>query len=132
MVKIIHCSGKRKTAIARATLRPGAGIVRLNGKLLEYYQPYMARMKIMEPLILAKETASQVDIDVNVKGGGHMSQAEATRLAIARALARYNKKLEKIFLQYDRLLLVADVRRKEVRKPNRRGKARAKKQKSYR
>ena len=89
-------------------------------------------MKIMEPLILSGPVAHNVNIDVTVCGGGIMSQAEASRLVIARALAQHDKKLEKTFLDYDRHLMVADVRRKETKKPNRHGKARAKTQKSYR
>ncbi len=86
-----------------------------------------------EPLPPGDEISKKVKIDVNVRGGGVMSQAEATRLAIARALISFtqNKKLEKEFLNYDRHLLVADTRRKETCKPND-SKARAKRQKSYR
>ncbi|MCG7854219.1 MAG: 30S ribosomal protein S9, partial [Methanoregulaceae archaeon] len=50
MVKIVNTSGKRKTAIARATLRPGSGIVRINSVPLEVYPNEMVRMKISEPL----------------------------------------------------------------------------------
>ncbi|MBW2966188.1 30S ribosomal protein S9 [Candidatus Woesearchaeota archaeon] len=132
MVKIIHCAGKRKRAIARVTLSPGKGIVRINNQLIDNYEPKLARLKIREPLILAGDNAKGVDITVRVGGGGYNTQAEAVRLAIARALVRHSKKLEKVFLNYDRHLLVADVRRKEPRKPNRHGKARAKRQKSYR
>ena len=130
--KVIHQSGKRKTAVARATLRKGNGKVTINNFDIETYEPEMYRMKIKEPLILAGDTAGKVDIDVNVFGGGFNSQAEASRLAIARALAEHDPKLEKVFDDYDRHLLVADVRRKEPAKPNRHGQARAKKQKSYR
>ena len=132
-MKIVHTSGKRKQAIARATLKPGKGKVRVNNQALDSLEPKLARMKIREPLILAGGIANKVDISVDVSGGGQMSQAEAVRLAIARALAEHSKddKLEKVFLDYDRQLLVADVRRKEVNKPNR-SKARAKRQKSYR
>ena len=83
-------------------------------------------------MILAGDVAAGVDISVNVSGGGVSSQADAARLAMARALAKYSKKLEKVFLNYDRHLLVADVRRKEATKPNTHGKARSKRQKSYR
>lgn len=131
MVKVIHTSGKRKRATARATLRPGKGRVRVNNQAIDIVEPQLARLKIQEPLILA-EDISGIDVDVDVNGGGFMSQAEAARLAIARALVKYNKKLEKVFLNYDRHLLVADIRRKESSKPNCRGQARAKKQKSYR
>ena len=131
-MKSIHVAGKRKRAIARATLSEGHGKVKINQTPIEFYTPMLYRMKIMEPLQLAGDSAYGIDIDVKVMGGGMNSQAEAARLAIARALSRHDKKLEKIFLKYDRQLLVADVRRKEPRKPNRHGKARAKVQKSYR
>ncbi len=132
MVKIINSSGKRKKAIARATLKPGKGTVKINNQLLDTYQPEIYKMRIQEPLILAGDDAGKFDIIVNIHGGGIASQADAARLAIGRALVKQSKKLEKVFLNYDRQLLVADVRRKEVRKPNRHGKARAKRQKSYR
>jgi small subunit ribosomal protein S9 len=130
--KIIHKAGKRKTAIAKATLKKGMGKVRINHKLLDLYKPEMYRLKIKEPLILAGNVSEEVDIDVNVKGGGIMSQSEAVRLAISRCLVEYSPKLRNVFLDYDRNLLVADVRRKEPSKPNRHGSARSKRQKSYR
>jgi small subunit ribosomal protein S9 len=132
MVKAIHVSGSRKTAVARATLTPGAGIVRVNSQLLQTYEPSMSRLKIQEPLIIAGDKSKTVNIDVNVHGGGISSQAEAARLVVARALAKYDNNLHKAFLDYDRALLVADVRYKETHKPNCHGKARAKRQKSYR
>lgn len=132
--KIVHVSGKRKQAIARATARPGTGVVKINKKYLELYEPEFARLRIKEPLILAGPLAEKVDITVKVISGGWSSQAEASRLAIARALVGYtgSKELKKIFLDYDRHLLVADTRRKEPRKPLCHSRARAKRQKSYR
>ena len=132
MVKIIHVAGKRKRAIAKAILRPGKGIVRINNQLIDNYEPELAKLKLMEPLILAGDVVKGVDINVRIRGGGISAQADAARLAIARALVQSSKKLEKTFLNYDRHLIVADVRRKEPCKPNRHGKARAKRQKSYR
>lgn len=134
MVKLINTSGKRKRAIARATLREGTGKIRINHVLLDAYQPKLYRLKIREPLILAGDIVNEVDIDINVIGGGINSQADASRLAIAKALVEYTKseKLKNEFLNYDRNLLVADVRRKEPAKPSRHGQARAKIQKSYR
>lgn len=132
MSKPIVATGKRKTAIARAVLSDGKGIVRINSTDLSGYGTKMSRLKIQEPLIIAGEAASSVNIDISVIGGGPTTQADAARLAIAKALAKHDKKLEKPFLAYDRTLLVADVRRKETRKPNRHGKARSKVQKSYR
>ena len=76
---------------------------------------------------------SEVDIQVNVKGGGNIAQAIAARTAIAKALIAYTKsdKLKERMLKQDRSLLVDDSRRKEAKKPLGRG-ARAKKQLSKR
>jgi|TARA_Y100000310_G_scaffold336613_1_gene421639 small subunit ribosomal protein S9 len=132
-MKITNTAGKRKRAIARATLKPGNGKVIVNNQPLEIYQPKINRLKIEEPLLIAKDFVDKnIDIYVTVRGGGYNGQAEAARLAIARALLHFDKKLEKLFLDYDRHLLVADVRRKETAKPNRHGNARSKRQKSYR
>lgn len=131
MAKIIHSAGKRKCAVARATLKPGTGKVRVNYKFIEVFEPELEKMKIQEPLILAGDISKQVDVDIITNGGGISAQAEAARLAVARCLVQHSKKLEKVFLNYDRQLLVADVRRKETCKPND-SKARAKRQKSYR
>lgn len=132
-MKPIHFSGKRKRAVARATLIPGIGIVKINGLNLDCYEPKLSRMKITEPLIIADKFAKKVNISVSVRGGGQSSQAEAARLAIAKVLVESSKSnaLKEEFLAYDRHLLVADTRRKETCKPND-SKARAKRQKSYR
>ncbi len=118
--KVIIAVGKRKTSIAKAYLKPGKGIVRINSVNLECLTPELAKLKIMEPIILAGEKLmSKVNIYVKVKGGGWQSQAEAARMAIARALLKYSKsdKLKEKFLNYDRHLLVADIRRTEPQKP---------------
>lgn len=126
-------SGKRKTAIARAVTRPGKGRVRINGFPLEILPIEAARMKIMEPLLLAGDVANEVDIDVNVRGGGFMGQAEACRMAIARALVSWTKsaELRKRFLAYDRTMLAGDPRQVEPKKFGGPG-ARRRRQKSYR
>ena len=133
-MKTIVASGKRKRAIARATIKPGKGIVKINNIVLDFYEPKISRLKLREPLIIAGDFIDKVDIKVNVFGGGMASQADASRLAIAKGLVEFSKndKLKEDFLNYDRNLLVADVRRKEPSKPNRHGQARAKRQKSYR
>src|SRR3989338_3331124 len=133
-MKHLDVTGKRKRAVAKAVIKQGSGVVRINGRLIDFYQPEMARLKLQEPLLIASNTAGAFDISVSVSGGGLMSQAEAARLSIAKALVRFtkDKKLEKAFLDYDRHLLVADVRRREARKPNTHGKARSKRQKAYR
>lgn len=131
--EIVITSGRRKQAVARATLKPGKGIVRINHMKLEDYQPQVARMRIMEPLMLAGDAASKINIDVNVSSGGWSAGADAVRLAIARGMVEFtgSKSLKQTYLDYDRQLLVADVRRNEPHKPND-SKPRAKRQKSYR
>ena len=131
--KIINTSGKRKTAIARATVQKGKGLVRINKKPVELYEPEIAKWKILEPIRLAEKHKDKINIDVDVAGGGFMSQANAVRTAIARGLVEFtaDPSLKLAFLDHDRSLLVNDSRRKESKKPLGRG-AKKKRQKSYR
>jgi len=131
--KIFNISGRRKRAVARATVKSGNGKIIINSIPLDVIAPSINQLRLKEPLMLAGNISNQIDIDVNVYGGGISSQTEAARLVIAKGLVAYTKdeKLRKKFLEYDRHLLVADVRRKETCKPND-SKARAKRQKSYR
>ncbi|MEM5804360.1 MAG: 30S ribosomal protein S9 [Candidatus Aenigmatarchaeota archaeon] len=117
--KIANTLGKRKSAVARAVARPGTGKIRINSRPVESLTPEIARLRVMEPIILAGETANKVDIDVTAAGGGIMGQADAIRQAIALALLEFNKKLKASFIDYDRSLLVADPRRNEPHKPSR-------------
>ena len=97
----IVTSGKRKTSIARAVL------------------------KIDEPLRIAEKVLGKdkmnFSVEVEVKGGGEKGQIDAARLALARAIIKIAGKqmgeLEAVYIGYDRNLLVADIRRKEVNKP---------------
>jgi small subunit ribosomal protein S9 len=131
-MKNIITSGRRKKSIARAVLSDGNGKMTVNHVNLNNYSPELSRLKIMEPLMLAGDVVSKVNIDITVSGGGFINQADAARLAVARALVAYSGKLKETFLDYDRQLLVADIRVKEVGKPNHHGQARAKTQTSYR
>ncbi len=132
--KVLVLSGKRKTAIARATVRPGKGRIRINNVPLEIFEPKLARDKILEPLFLLDEKVwKQVDINVKVSGGGFMGQAEAARMAIAKGLLRWTKstRLHTTFRDYDRTMIAGDPRRSEPKKFGGPG-ARARDQKSYR
>ncbi|MDI6888270.1 MAG: 30S ribosomal protein S9 [Methanocellales archaeon] len=130
---IVNTSGKRKKAIARATIKSGSGRIRVNKKPLEILEPELARLKILEPLTLAGNVVTGLDIDVNVRGGGVMGQADAVRTAVAKGLVEWTNdaSLKEAFLEYDRNLLVSDARQKERKKFGGPG-ARAKRQKSYR
>jgi len=133
MNKII-ASGKRKTSIAKATISAGTGIVKINNKDYKTLQIF-DRLKIEEPLRIAESILGKTNFDVliSVKGGGEKSQTEAARLALARAIVKFSgsEKLEEAFENYDKNLLIADVRRKEAYKPGD-SKARSKRQTSYR
>ncbi|PIN90302.1 30S ribosomal protein S9 [Candidatus Pacearchaeota archaeon CG10_big_fil_rev_8_21_14_0_10_35_13] len=132
--KEITVSGKRKRAVATATIKEGTGKVTINKKSYKQLTFYR-RLSVEEPLRIAEETLKETnyDISVNVKGGGKEGQSEASRLAIARAIVAFTKSqpLRKAYASYDKGLLVADVRRKEAYKPGD-SKARRKRQKSYR
>jgi len=132
--KVLVVSGKRKTAVARAVVRPGAGRIRVNRTPVEIYEPEIARAKIMEPLLQAgDEIWKQVDMDIQTQGGGYMGQAEAARMAVANALLKWTKSshLKTVFTEYDRTMVAGDSRSKESKKFGGPG-ARAKEQKSYR
>ena len=133
MNKIIT-SGKRKTAVARATLTDGSGKISVNKKDYKNLQMF-DKLKIEEPLRIAEKILGKLNFDVNihVKGGGEKGQIEAARLALAKVITKFanNENLVKAYLDYDRNLLVADVRRKEAYKPGD-SKARKKRQSSKR
>jgi len=131
--KVVNTSGKRKTAVARASVQKGTGLVRINKKPVELYEPEIGRWKVMEPLRIAGSRMKDINVDVSVNGGGFMSQASAVRTAIAKGLVEFtgDPSLKIAFLDHDRSLLVSDSRRKEPKKPLGRG-ARKKRQKSYR
>lgn len=114
--KTIVTTGKRKNAVARAMIVAGTGIVRINSRPIEVWGNEFLRMKLMEPLILAADVVSRVNIDVSMMGGGSVGQTEAARMAIARALVDFtkDKKLRQKFIQYDRNMMVFDPRRNET------------------
>lgn len=127
-------SGKRKTAVARASVFDGSGLITYNG-LDHGSLPFFHRLALTEPMKIAHEVIGTVKVNVVIqaRGGGKEGQIQAARLALAKALVQATKSIDlrKAFLKYDRNLLVADTRRKEVYKPGD-SKARAKRQKSYR
>jgi small subunit ribosomal protein S9 len=132
--KKIVVSGKRKTAIAKATIFEGTGEILIN-KIPYKNLDFFRKIYINEAVEIAKKVLGHFnyDIKVNVKSGGNESQIAASRLAIARALVNFTKSedLRRAFSRYDKSLLVADTRRKEAYKPGD-SKARRKRQKSFR
>ncbi|WP_339102987.1 30S ribosomal protein S9 [Haloterrigena salinisoli] len=131
---VTNTSGKKKTAVARATVREGEGRVRINSQPVELVEPEMSRLKMLEPFRIAGEDLrSEMDIDIRVEGGGISGQADAVRTAIARGIVQYTNdaELRDAYMEFDRSLLVNDVRQSEPKKWGGPG-ARARYQKSYR
>jgi len=130
----IITSGKRKTAIARAIVVKGTGKITINKKPYGNLQNF-DKLRMEEPIRIAENVIGKlaVDVSITVRGGGDKGQVEASRLALARGIVAFtkNKDIEKAYQDYDRALLVADVRRKESYKPGD-SKARRKRQKSFR
>ena len=131
---VTNTSGKKKTAVARATIRDGTGKVRINTQPVELVEPELARLKMLEPFrVVENNVRDGVDIDVRIEGGGVVGQADAARTAIARGLVQHTNdaELRDAYLAFDRSLLVNDVRQRETKKWGGPG-ARARYQKSSR
>jgi len=112
-------TGKRKNAIARVFLSPGAGTVTVNGRTFDNYFPReILRIIAMQPFAtLAKQ--GQYDVEVNVIGGGVSSQAEAVRHVIARALVGLDESHKPALKSAG--YLTRDARKKERKKPGQPG-----------
>ena len=82
--------GRRKAAIARVILKEGNGNITINHRPLEVYFPSEILQYIVKQPLLTLGCAEKYDIQVNLDGGGYKGQAEALRLAIARALVKVN------------------------------------------
>lgn len=131
-VRTEHARGKRKECIARATVKEGSGRVRVNSMLTSAIGNRYFRDIVEEPVALLGPDGLAVDVEVHVRGGGTMGQAQACRTAIARALGKYfGEKAVKLFKESDTWLLREDSRRVEPKK-YKGPKARARFQKSYR
>ncbi len=112
-------TGRRKSAAARAFLRPGTGKITVNGRTLENYFPNaVLRMMVHQPLVLA-DLDGKFDMIISVTGGGPAGQAWAIRMGISRALLSYNDQLKSMLRGAG--LLTRDPRMKERKKPGRKG-----------
>ena len=90
-------TGRRKSCTARVFLRPGTGVVTVNGRTIENYFPNaVLRMVVHQPLVLA-ELDGKFDLVVSVAGGGPAGQASAIRMGLSRALLAYNDQLKSNF-----------------------------------
>src|SRR5574344_142697 len=88
MAEVINAIGRRKAAVARVYVAAGAGNIIINKKGLQNYFPSSILQFIVKQPLAKLGVVEQYDIKVNLKGGGYKGQAEALRLAIARALVK--------------------------------------------
>jgi len=91
-MEVINATGRRKTAIARVYLKPGAGKITVNGRdYVEYFRNELLQLKIDQPFVAINVAKDTFDLHINVDGGGPNGQAEAIRLGISRALVELNE-----------------------------------------
>lgn len=86
----IQTVGRRKQAVVRIRMVAGSGQFTCNGRTLEDYFPNKLHQQLIKAPLVLLDRENQFDIQVNLKGGGPSGQAGAMRLAIARALNKYN------------------------------------------
>ncbi len=111
--------GRRKSAVARVRVQPGAGGFLVNGRAVdEFFRTVQSRQRVRAALA-ATDTAKAYDISINVRGGGPAGQADAVVLGIARALKKINPGYDDVLRANG--LLTRDSRMKERKKYGRRG-----------
>jgi small subunit ribosomal protein S9 len=112
-------TGKRKNAIARVLLKPGSGVVIVNGRPLEQYFPRPTSVMVVKQALEAVEKQNEFDVTVNVCGGGESGQAGAVRHGISRALLVIDPALRPVLKKAG--FLTRDARKKERKKPGQPG-----------
>ena len=115
----VLATGRRKTAVARVRLRPGAGGITVNGRALDAYFPAIKDRVLVSGALETVGRQSAVDVAIQVDGGGPTGQAGACRLGIARALKALDAELAEALRQGG--LLTRDGRMKERKKYGLRG-----------
>ena len=116
-------TGRRKKSVARVFMTPGTGVITVNGRTLEEYLPQATlRMVVNSPLVLT-ETKEQLDIKINVNGGGYSGQAGAMRHGISRALLQASADYRPVLKKAG--FLTRDSRMKERKKYGLKGARRA-------
>lgn len=89
-METVNALGRRKAAVARVYVKEGNGVITINKKDLAQYFPLEIMQFVVKQPLLKLGVAEKYDIKVNLNGGGFKGQAEALRLAIARALVKIN------------------------------------------
>jgi small subunit ribosomal protein S9 len=115
--KTAFSTGKRRTAVASASIKPGNGVVTLNSRNIDTIENRTVNLLLREPLMLVGDAYKRFNIKATSKGGGIIGQAQAARQAIAKALSEVlGADVREKFMNYDRNMLVYDPRRTETHK----------------
>ncbi|MCH2206353.1 MAG: 30S ribosomal protein S9 [Lentisphaerales bacterium] len=117
--KGIWGTGRRKTATARVKLVKGSGQIKINGKALEEYFPVSSMQSLVNQPLQVTGLEGQLDLNINVRGGGLSGQSGAVRHGISRALCEYDADLRAVLKQSG--MLTRDARKKERNKPGQPG-----------
>jgi small subunit ribosomal protein S9 len=118
-MEVVNAIGRRKSAVARIYVKEGKGKITINDRELQDYFPLQQLQYIIQQPLNIAEVTDKYDITVNLQGGGIKGQAEALRLAIARALVIV-KPESKITLKSNKML-TRDPREVERKKPGQPG-----------
>ena len=118
-METVNALGRRKSAIARIYLSEGKGKITVNDRAFEEYFPLQQTQNIIQQPIVLAEATNKYDIIVNLKGGGTMGQAEALRLALARAMVKINPEIKEVLKSVK--LMTRDPREVERKKPGQPG-----------
>ena len=113
----VFATGKRRKAVASASITPGTGVVTFNSQRVDDIKNGTVRLLLQEPLMVVGDAWKKYNIKASTKGGGVVGQAQAARQAIAKVLAEtLGADARKLFMEYDRNMLVYDPRRTEPHK----------------
>lgn len=118
-METVNALGRRKSAIARIYLSEGKGKITVNDRAFEEYFPLQQTQNIIQQPLTLAEASNKYDIVVNLKGGGTTGQAEALRLALARAMVKINPETKEALKAFR--LMTRDPREVERKKPGQPG-----------
>ncbi|OFY60125.1 MAG: 30S ribosomal protein S9 [Bacteroidetes bacterium RBG_13_46_8] len=118
-METVNAIGRRKSAIARVYINEGKGKITVNDRAFEEYFPLQQTQNIIQQPINLAEASNKYDIVVNLKGGGTTGQAEALRLALARAMVKIKPESKEALKAVK--LMTRDSREVERKKPGQPG-----------
>lgn len=118
-MEVVNTVGRRKSAVARCYVKNGSGVITINRRDITNYFPLEIFQFVVKQPLLVTENVGTFDITLTLNGGGIKGQAEAARLAIARALCEINADMRPTLKKNG--FLTRDARIVERKKPGQPG-----------